>query len=100
MPFPSHCIISHVILAALHALLPCAGAAQSLIDCAPPLRPVPVTEPRVQAEYASELREEYTFYFDEAQEFFHCLERARAVVTDEVNQAIADYGAIPETARD
>jgi hypothetical protein len=48
----------------------------------------------VRAEYASELREEYALYFDEAQEFFRCLERARIVVTDEVNQAIADYRAM------
>ncbi|MGV8950836.1 MAG: hypothetical protein ACOH2M_07000 [Cypionkella sp.] len=53
-----------------------------------------VTEPRVRAEYASELREEYALYFDEAQVFFRCLERARIVVTEEVNQAIADYGAM------
>ena len=82
------------LLAAIFATLPCVATAQGLIDCAPPLRPAAVTDPRVKAEYAAELREEYALYFDEAQAFFRCLERARVVVTEEVNQAIADYGAI------
>lgn len=86
------------LLAAMLAALPCASPAQGLIDCAPPLRPAAVTDPRVQAEYATELREEYALYFDEAQAFFRCLERARVAVTEEVNQAIADYGAINRTA--
>ena len=82
------------LLTAIFAALPCVATAQGLIDCAPPLRPAAVTNPRVQVEYASELREEYALYFDEAQAFFRCLEQARVVVTEEVNQAIADYGAM------
>ena len=82
------------LLAAILVALPCMVPAQSLIDCAPALRPAAVTDPRVQAKYASELREEYALYFDEAQAFFRCLERARIMVTEEVNQAIADYEAI------
>ena len=88
------------LLAAIFAALPRLAPAQSLIDCAPPLRPAAVTDPRVKAEYASELREEYALYFDDAQAFFRCLERARIMVTEEVNQAIADYGAIDGSARD
>ena len=82
------------LLAVIIATLPGAAAAQGLMDCAPPLRPAAVTDARVLAEYASEIREEYALYFDEAQDFFRCLERARIAVTEEVNQAIADYGAL------
>ena len=82
------------LLAAIFAALPCVATAQELVGCALPLRPAMVKDPRVQAEYASELRDEYALYFDDAQAFFRCLERARVAVTEEVNQAIADYGAI------
>lgn len=100
MPYPFSCIVCSGTLAAALAALPCSLAAQALLDCTPPLRPVAVTEPRVRAEYASEIREEYALYFDEAQEFFRCLERARVVITDEVNQAIADYRAMVGPAPD
>jgi hypothetical protein len=100
VPYPFFCTLYSGMLAAALAALPCSLAAQALIDCTPPLRPVAVTEPRVRAEYASELREEYALYFDEAQEFFRCLERARVFVTEEVNQAIADHGAIAGPAPD
>lgn len=88
------------MLAAALAALPCSLAAQAVVDCTPPLRPVAVTEPRVRAEYAPELRQEYALYFDEAKALFRCLERARIVVTDEVNQAIADYAAMAGPAPD
>lgn len=91
---PAPCARPLGLLAAIFAALPSVATAQGLIDCAPPLRPAAVTDPRVKAEYAAELREEYALYFDEAQTFFRCLEQARVVVTEEVNQAIADYGAI------
>ena len=94
MPTPARRTIASGLLAATIATLPGAAAAQGLMDCAPPLRPAAVTEARVLAEYAPELREEYALFFDEAQDFFRCLERARVVVTEEVNQAIADYGAL------
>ena len=100
MPDPSRRTLPLGLLAAIFAALPCVVPAQSLIDCAPPLRPAAVTDPRVQAEYASELREEYALYFNEAQAFFRCLELARVTVTEEVNQAIADYGAIGGSAPD
>lgn len=94
MPTPARRTIIPGLLAVISTTLPGAAAAQGLIDCAPPLRPAAVTDSRVLAEYANELREEYALYFDDAQDFFRCLERARVVVTEEVNQAIADYGAL------
>ena len=94
MPTPALRAIIPGLLAVISTALPGAAAAQGLIDCAPPLRPAAVTDARVLAEYATEIREEYALYFDEAQDFFRCLERARIVVTEEVNQAIADYVAL------
>ena len=94
MTTPAFRTIPPGLLAAIIATLPGAAAAQGLMDCAPPLRPAAVTDARVLAEYASEIREEYALYFDDAQDFFRCLERARIAVTEEVNQAIVDYGAI------
>ena len=94
MPCPARRTINPSLLAAIVAAFPGAAAAQGSIDCAPPLRPAAVTDARVLAEYAAELREEYALFFDEAQNFFRCLERARIAVTEEVNQAIADYGAV------
>ena len=100
MTTPALRTITFSLLAAIVATFPGAVAAQGLFDCTPPLRPAAVTDARVLAEYASELREEYALYFDEAQDFFRCLERARIAVTEEVNQAIADYGALDGAPRD
>ena len=94
MPTPARRTITFSLLAAIVATFPGAVAAQSLMDCTPPLRPATVTDARILAEYAAELREEYALFFDEAQHFFRCLEQARILVTEEVNQAIVDYGAI------
>ena len=94
MPTPALRTIIPGLLAFISTALPGAAAAQGLMDCAPPLRPAAVTDARVLAEYAAELREEYALFFDEAQDFFRCLERARIAVTEDVNQAIADYGAL------
>lgn len=94
MPTPALRTFIPGLLAVISTALPGAAAAQGLMDCAPPLRPAAVTDARVLAEYAAELREEYALFFDEAQHFFRCLERVRIVVTEEVNQAIADYGAL------
>lgn len=94
MPHPARRTIIPGFLAVFSTALPGAVAAQSLMDCVPPLRPTAITDARVLEEYASEIREEYALYFDEAQDFFRCLERARIGVTEEVNQAIADYGAL------
>ena len=94
MPTPARRTVSRSLLAAIVATFPGAAAAQGQMDCTPPLRPAAVTDARVLAESAAELREEYALFFDEAQDFFRCLERARIAVTEDVNQAIADYGAM------
>ena len=94
MPNPARRIFTPSLLAAIIATFPGVSAVQGLMDCAPPLRPPAVTDARVLVEYAAEIREEYALFFDEAQDFFRCLERARVVVTEEVNKAIADYGAL------
>lgn len=94
MPIPARRTIAPSLLAAIVATFPGASAAQGLMDCTPPLRPAAVTDALVLDEYAAELREEYALFFDEAQHFFRCLERARIAVTEEVNRAIADHGAL------
>lgn len=94
MPTSARRTITFCLLAAIVAAFPGAVAAQGLIDCTPPLRPAAVTDARVLAEYAAELREEYALFFDEAQDFFRCLERARIAVTEDVNRAIVDYGTL------
>ena len=100
MPHPARRTIIAGLLAVISTALSGAAAAQGLIDCAPPLKPAAVTDARVLAEYAAELREEYALFFDEAQDFFRCLERARIAVTEDVNQAIADYGALERAPPD
>lgn len=100
MPHPARRTITPSLLVAIVATFPGASAAQGLMGCTPPLRPAAVTDARVLAEYAAELREEYALFFDEAQDFFRCLERARIAVTEDVNQAIADYGALDGASPD
>lgn len=68
--------------------------AGTALDCLPPLRPAPVNDGATSVAYAAEIREEYVAYFDDAQAYLHCLESARAEVTEEVNRAIADYQAL------
>ena len=94
MPRPSLRSLPLGLLGLLTVSLPSTAHAQSQIDCLPPLRPQPVTDAAVLAEYAKEIREEYAVYFDEVQTFFHCIEQVRAAVTEDVNQAIIDYGAL------
>ena len=75
----------------------CSGSlarAGTALDCLPPLPPAPVRDDTTRVTYASEIREEYVTYFDDAQTYLHCLESARAEVTAEVNRAIADYQAL------
>ena len=70
MPTPALRAIIPGLLAVISTALPGAAAAQGLMDCNPPLRPATVTDARILAEYAAELREEYALFFDEAQDFF------------------------------
>ena len=41
-----------------------------------------------------EIGQEFTAYFDEAQSYLHCLDAARAQVSEEINRAIRDYHAL------
>lgn len=68
--------------------------AGTALDCLPPLPPAAVRDDATRAAYASEIREEYVAYFDDAQTYLRCLEAARAEVMAEVNRAIADYQAL------
>lgn len=74
--------------------------AGTALDCLPPLPPAPVRNDATRAAYASEIRDEYTAYFDDAQAYLHCLESARAEVTAEVNRAITDYQALGPAPND
>jgi hypothetical protein len=65
--------------------------AETALDCLPPEPPSPVQDAALRAEYQQEIGAEYSDYFDAAQAYLHCLEAARANVTDEINRAIADY---------
>ena len=65
--------------------------ADTALECLPPIPPAPVNDAAVRKTYRSEIGEEYSAYFDDAQTYLRCLEAARAEITDEVNRAIADY---------
>lgn len=96
-----NCRVQPISLLMLMAIaVPISGTAQSTLNCLPPLKPSPVTDSGVRAEYAAEIREEYAAYFDDAQAFFRCIDEARAAVTEEVNQAILDYGGVHEALPD
>lgn len=68
--------------------------ASTLLDCLPPVPPAPVTDAATRAEYRVEIGQEFTAYFDEAQSYLHCLDAARAQVSEEINRAIRDYQAL------
>ena len=68
--------------------------AGTALDCLPPLAPAAVRDDATRVAYASEIREEYVTYFDDAQTYLHCLESARAEITAEVSRAIAEYQAL------
>ncbi len=70
------------------------------LDCLPPLPPAAVHESATRVAYASEIREEYVTYFDDAQTYLHCLESARIEVTAEVNRVIAEYQTLGPTPDD
>ena len=72
------------------------GVAQgaTALDCLPPLPPAPMTDAATRAEYRTEIGQEFTAYFDEAQVYLRCLDAARAEVSEEINRAIRDYQAL------
>lgn len=76
--------------------MPFCGVAQgaTALDCLPPVPPAPVTDAATRAEYRTEIGEEFTVYFDEAQAYLRCLDAARAEVSEEINRAIRDYQAL------
>lgn len=64
------------------------------LDCLPPVPPAPVTDAATRAEYRTEIGQEFSAYFDEAQAYLRCLDAARAQVSEEINRAIHDYQAL------
>jgi hypothetical protein len=76
--------------------MPVCGFAQAAtaLDCLPPIPPAPVVDAATRAEYRTEIGQEFTAYFDEAQAYLLCLDAARAEVSEEINRAIRDYKAL------
>ena len=76
--------------------MPICGVSQAstALDCLPPVPPAPVTDAATRAEYRTEIGQEFTAYFDEAQAYLRCLDAARAEVSEEINRAIHDYQAL------
>jgi hypothetical protein len=76
--------------------MPVCGVAQgaTALDCLPPLPPAPVTDAATRAEYRTEIGQEFSAYFDEAQAYLRCLDAARAEVSEEIKRAIRDYQAL------
>ena len=78
--------------------MPVCGVSQAstALDCLPPVPPAPVNDASTRAEYRTEIGQEFTAYFDEAQAYLRCLDAARAEVSEEINRAIHDYQALGE----
>ncbi len=76
--------------------MPIGGVAKSAtaLDCLPPIPPAPVTDAATRAEYRTEIGQELTAYFDEAQAYLRCLDAARAAVSEEINRVIRDYQSL------
>jgi hypothetical protein len=83
-------------LAATRLTMPVCGAAQTVtvLDCLPPVPPAPVTDAATRAEYRTEIGQEFTANFDEAQAYLRCLDAARAAVSEEINRVIPDYQSL------
>jgi hypothetical protein len=90
LPIPT-CFVFGALLT-----MPVCGIAQGAtsLDCLPPVPPGPVTDAATLAEYRTEIGQEFTAYFDEAQSYLRCLDAARAQVSEEINRAIRDYQAL------
>lgn len=84
------------LVAATLLTMPVCGASLSAtaLDCLSPVPPAPVTDAATLAEYRTEIGQEFTAYFDEAQAYLRCLDAARAEVSEEINRAIHDYRAL------
>ena len=84
------------LAAAALLTMPVCGGAQgaTALDCLPPVPPAPVTDAATRAEYRTEIGQEFSAYFDDAQAYLRCLDAARAEVSEEINRAIHDYQAL------
>jgi hypothetical protein len=91
MPLPTTRPLLTGLLGLMTMFLGTAALAVSALDCLPPIPPAAVRDAGLRAEYRDEIGQEYSTYFDEAQAYLRCLDRARSAVTDEINRAIADY---------
>ena len=94
MPLPSPRPLLTGLVGLMAMFLGSAALAVTTLDCLPPIPPAPVPDAGLRAEYRDEIGQEYSAYFDEAQAYLRCLDRARAAVTEEINRAIADYQAL------
>ena len=84
------------LVVAILLTMPVCDIAQgaTALDCLPPIPPAPVTDAATRAEYSTEIRQEFTTYFDEAQAYLRCLDAARGEVSEEINRAIRDYQSL------
>ena len=91
LPYRRACLVAATLLT-----MPVSGVAQgaTALDCLPPIPPAPVTDAAARAEYRTEIGQEFTAYFDEAQTYLRCLDAAQAEVSEEINRAIRDYQAL------
>ena len=94
MPLPFPRPLATCLLGLMTTFLGSAALAVSALDCLPPIPPAPVRDASLRAEYRDEIGQEYSAYFDEAQAYLRCLDKARSAVTEEINRAIADYQAL------
>lgn len=90
------CLPRRAHLVAVLLSMPVCKIAQgaTALDCLPPIPPATVTDAATRAEYRTEIGQEFTAYFDEAQAYLRCLDSARAEVSEEINRAIRDYQAL------
>lgn len=88
------------LLVAALLTTPVGGIAQAAtaMGCLPPVPPAQVTDAATRAKYRTEIGQEFTAYFDEAQAYLRCLDAARAEVSEEINRAIRDYQVLGHDA--
>jgi len=86
---------ARLVVATLLTMLGCGvSQAATALDCLPPVSPAPVTDAATLAGYRTEIGQEFTAYFDEAQAYLRCLDAARAQMSEEINRANHDYQAL------
>ena len=70
---------------------PPASAQVTAFDCLPPAAPYADLPEGVAATYRAELRSDYAAYFDAAQKYLICLDRAQTTVRTELDAALESY---------